>query len=95
MKMLKILESGTRLEKPDNAACAPEMYATIISLQIQFEATIIDFRYSTVVKCWALNPEDRPNFKQLEGKVSKLLNLLADYVELTMKLLPTEDNISG
>ena len=30
MKMLKILESGTRLEKPDNAACAPEMYATII-----------------------------------------------------------------
>ena len=24
--MLKVLENGTRLEKPDNAACAPEMY---------------------------------------------------------------------
>ena len=48
------------------------------------------------MKCWALNPEDRPDFKQLEGKVSKLLNLLADYMELTMELLPTEDNnISG
>ena len=34
MKMLKILESGTRLEKPDNAACAPEMYATIIIIII-------------------------------------------------------------
>ena len=29
MRMLKILESGTRLEKPENAACAPEMYPTI------------------------------------------------------------------
>ena len=29
MSMLKILESGMRLEKPDNAACAPEMYTTI------------------------------------------------------------------
>ena len=34
MSMLKILESGTRLEKPDNAACAPEMYATIFHINL-------------------------------------------------------------
>ena len=32
MSMLNILESGTRLEKPDNAAYSPEMYATMILL---------------------------------------------------------------
>ena len=30
--MLKILESGTRLEKPDNAACAPEMYFILFQI---------------------------------------------------------------
>ena len=91
--MLKILESGTRLEKPDNAACAPEMY--VISFQIStamIEVNIVSCRYSTVVKCWALNPEGRPDFKQLESKVRKLLNLVADYIELTMELLPTEES---
>ena len=44
-----------------------------------------------MVKCWALNPEDRPEFKQLEGKVGKLLNFVADYIELTMELLPKEE----
>ena len=39
--MLKILESGTRLEKPDNAACAPEMYA--ISFQIMHARTNISY----------------------------------------------------
>ena len=50
-----------------------------------------------MVKCWVLNPDDRPDFKQLEGKVGKLLNLVADYMELTMELLPTEESeeISG
>ena len=43
------------------------------------------------MKCWALDPEDRPDFNQLEGKVGKLLKLIADYMELTMELLPTEE----
>ena len=53
---------------------------------------LILLRYSTVVKCWSLNPDDRPDFKQLEGKVGKLLNLVADYMEPTMELLPTEES---
>ena len=94
MSMLKILESGTRLEKPDNVACAPEMYAIIFHINLnQDHYFYINYlRYSTVVKCWALNPEDRPDFKQLEGKVGKLLNLVADYMEMTMELLPTEES---
>ena len=44
------------------------------------------------MKCWTLDPEDRPDFNQLEGKVGKLLKLVADYMELTMELLPTEDS---
>ena len=44
------------------------------------------------MKCWALNPDDRPDFKLLKGKVGKLLNLVADYMELTMELLPTEES---
>ena len=43
MSMLKILESGTRLEKPDNAACAPEMYKLCYSTLCQIKATIVKF----------------------------------------------------
>ena len=39
------------------------------------------------MKCWALDPD----FNQLEGKVGTLLKLIADYMELTMELLPTEE----
>ena len=50
-----------------------------------------------MVNCWALNPDDRPDFKRLESKVGKLLSLVADYMELTMELVPTEESeeISG
>ena len=51
---------------------------------------VFSFRFSAVVQCWALYPEDRPDFQQLEVKMGKLLNLVADYMELTMQLLPSE-----
>ena len=61
-------------------------------ISFQLEPTIMYIRYSTVVKCWALNPEDRPDFNQLEGKVGRLLKFIADYMELSMELLPTEES---
>ena len=66
-------------------------------ISFQIEALLIFVRYSIIVKCWALNPEDRPDFNQLEGKVGKLLKLIADYMEFSMELLPTEesDELSG
>ena len=37
MSMLKVLENGTRLEKPNNAACAPEKYA-IMCIVVHLES---------------------------------------------------------
>ena len=64
----------------------------LITNKVQLLWPQLFFRYSTVMKCWTLNPEDRPDFKQLESKVGKLLSQVADYMELTMELLPAEES---
>ena len=43
-------------------------------------------------KCWALNPEDRPGFEKLSDMLGKLLEISTGYLELSMVLLPSEDN---
>ena len=45
-----------------------------------------------MVKCWALDPEDRPTFEKLSANLGKLLHTAAGYLELGMVLLPPEDN---
>lgn len=44
-----------------------------------------------MVKCWALNPEDRPTFIQLRTDMDELLQTAAGYLELKMVLLPPKD----
>ena len=41
-----------------------------------------------MMKCWALNSEDRPTFKQLTSDIDKELQRAAGYLELNMVLLP-------
>ena len=47
-----------------------------------------------MMKCWALNPEDRPGFEKLSSTLGKLMEIAAGYLELSMVLLPSdhEDN---
>ena len=45
-----------------------------------------------MVKCWTLNPEDRPTFRELISDVDKLLQRAAGYLELNMVLLPPTDD---
>ena len=44
--------------------------------------------FSVMVKCWALDPNDRPNFEKLATSMGKLLQAAAGYLELNMVLLP-------
>jgi hypothetical protein len=43
-----------------------------------------------MMKCWALSPEDRPDFKKLSSSLGKLVAISAGYLELSMVLLPSE-----
>jgi hypothetical protein len=43
-----------------------------------------------MMKCWALSPEDRPDFKKLSSSLGKLVEISAGYLELSMVLLPSE-----
>lgn len=44
-----------------------------------------------MVKCWTLNPDDRPTFSELISDVDKQLQKAAGYLELNMVLLPPTD----
>ena len=44
------------------------------------------------MKCWALNPEDRPGFEKLSSSLGRLLEISAGYLELSMVLLPSEED---
>ena len=48
--------------------------------------------FSVIVKCWALDPEDRPTFEKLSTTLGKLLQIAGGYMELSMVLLPPEDS---
>ena len=47
--------------------------------------------FFVMVKCWALDPENRPTFEKLSATLGKLLLTAAGYLELNMVLLPPED----
>ena len=44
-----------------------------------------------MMKCWAFNPEDRPGFEKLSSTLGKLMEIAAGYSELSMVLLPSDD----
>ena len=45
-----------------------------------------------MVKCWALDPNDRPSFEKLTLTLGKLLHAASGYLELSMVLPPPESN---
>ena len=47
--------------------------------------------FSIMVKCWALDSEDRPTFEKLSTTLEKLLQMAAGYLELNM-VLPSPGN---
>ena len=54
--------------------------------------SIILYSFSIMVKCWTLNPEDRPSFRELISDIDKMLQRAAGYLELNMALLPPTDD---
>ena len=49
------------------------------------------YSFSMIMKCWTLEPEDRPTFKELSSDIDELLQTAAGYLELNMVLLPPKD----
>ena len=43
-------------------------------------------------KCWKLSPSERPCFSELVVSLDKMLMSVADYIELSMTLVETEDD---
>ena len=52
----------------------------------------IHFSFSIMVKCWALDPNDRPSFEKLSSTLGKLLQVASGYLELNMVLLPSQED---
>lgn len=51
-----------------------------------------------MVRCWALDPRDRPTFKELNTTMDELLQSAAGYSEFNMSLLPVpggQDNAAA
>ena len=45
------------------------------------------FRFSVMIKSWALCAEDRPSFKVIASNLERQLQLMAGYLELGMQLV--------
>ena len=48
-------------------------------------------RYILMKKCWKLSPSERPCFSELVVSLEKMLMSVANYIELNMTLVETED----
>ena len=48
-----------------------------------------------MVKCWAIDPNNRPTFEKLSSTLSNLLQIAAGYLELSMVLLPSKSDEDG
>lgn len=46
-------------------------------------------------KCWKMDPTDRPSFTALVESLGKILAAIAGYVELSMTLHPTEEEVKS
>ena len=62
---------------------------TVFSSLIVYRS-ILEYSFSMMVRCWALNPADRPTFKQLNATMDELLQTATGYSEFKMTLLRPE-----
>ena len=85
--LLISLKNGRRLEKPENAACSETMLARkrvhIPCLSHVLKWCIIS-RYSLMLRCWDADPEDRPSFTKIAQTISKSLQIMSEYLDLSM-----------
>ena len=73
-----------------NVAASIQMYGNYIlgkcPCGLPYEITFHTRSFSIMVRCWALNPEDRPTFKQLNTTMDELLQTAEGYAEFNMSL---------
>ena len=64
-----------------------QLFIAVTYLLLSFA---VHFSFSIMVKCWALDPNDRPSFEKLSSTLGKLLHVASGYLELNMVLLPSQ-----
>ena len=61
------------------------------------ELWLCHFRYTLMLKCWDSDPEDRPSFTKIGSTISKALQTLEEYIDISAadmsKVPPTQDEI--
>ncbi|KAL5476074.1 hypothetical protein EMCRGX_G025977 [Ephydatia muelleri] len=73
------IQDGLFNEKTDMLAlkqCEPEVAMPQIMT--------VHFRYSLMLRCWDSDPEDRPTFAKIAITISKALQIMSDYLDLSM-----------
>ena len=50
-------------------------------------------RYEMMRKCWEFNPDDRPTFKELYKNISKCIEHMAGYLEMSFNPFATEERV--
>ena len=63
---------------------------SLIAVTYLLLSFVVHFSFSIMVKCWALDPNDRPSFEKLSSTLGKLLQVASGYLELNMVLLTSQ-----
>ncbi len=83
--VIRMLDSGERLDKPSNLACNQEMYVKIILIEILslFYTYTDNCRYNFMLNCWEESPQNRPHFADIVTTIEKMMVPLANYMEFS------------
>ena len=106
MSLLKLLQEGYRMDKPNNAACSEKRKLTKLALIYGYNCNPIhytvlndsifhflsNYRYESVILlCWNSSPEERPTFSELVVIIENMLTSMANYIDFNQFMLVVEE----
>ena len=94
MSLLKMLQEGYRMDKPNNAACSQKMHVNTYSTMIYdlLVDPLSKYRYESVIlHCWSSSPDERPTFSELVVIIENMLTSMANYIDFNQFTLAVEE----